>query len=299
MKHLISINDLSKKEILGIISLAEKIKKQSKKYSNSLKGKVLLMLFAKPSLRTRLSFEVAMLQLGGHAIFYDMANSPLGKKESIKDGSKVISRFCDVVMARLYDHKDMQELAKYSSVPVISGLDNFEHPCQILGDFLTIKEKFKRLNNLKITYLGDANNNVTHSLIYGCNKLGIKLIISCPNRKKFLPNKKLFRKNKDYVYIRNPKKAVQKSQILYTDTWQSYHIPEKQIKSRIRKLRKYQINKKLFSLNQEALFMHCLPAQRGVEVTDEVIDSDRSIVYLQAYNRLPIEQAILLRLLKG
>lgn len=297
VKHLISLKNYSEIEILDIISLAQKIKKQPKNYSTKLKGKTLLMLFAKPSLRTRLSFEIAMLQLGGHAIFYDIANSPLGKKESIKDGAKVISRFCDAIMARLFEHKDMQELAEYSNIPVISGLDNQEHPCQILGDLLTIKEKFKKLNNLTIAYLGDANNNITHSLIYACKKLRIKLIISCPNRKKFLPNKELFTK-KDYIYIKKPKKAVLKADIIYTDTYQSYHIPENEIKSRVRKLKKYQINEKLFNINKKALFMHCLPAVRGEEVTDEVIDSKRSIVYDQASNRLPIQQAILLKLLK-
>ncbi len=296
VKHLISLKDYSKEEILDLISLAEKIKKQPSLYSQKLKNKTLLMLFAKPSLRTRLSFEIATLQLGGHAIFYDISDSPLGKKESIKDASKVISRFCDAIMARLFDHNNIVELAKYSSIPVINGLTDLMHPCQILGDFLTIKEKFKRLDKLTITYIGDANNNVTHSLIHGCSKLGIKLIISCPNRKKFLPNRDLFEKE-DYIYVKKPKGAVEKTNIIYADSWMSYHIPESEKSKRIRKLRKYQINEKLFNINKKALFMHCLPAGRGMEVTDEVIDSKRSIVYDQSENRLYTEKAILLKLL--
>ncbi|MFH1592568.1 MAG: ornithine carbamoyltransferase [Candidatus Woesearchaeota archaeon] len=297
MKHLISLKDLSKKEILGLVDSASKIKKTPKKYSSELKGKTLLMLFAKPSLRTRLSFEVAMLKLGGHAIFYDIANSPLGKKESIKDGAEVISRFCDAVMARLFEHKDIVELAKYSDIPVINGLTNQMHPCQILGDFLTIKEKVGRLNKLKICYIGDGNNNVTHSLIIGCGKLGIDIVVCCPNKKEFLPDKKVIG-NLRYKYEKDPKKAVKNCQILYSDSWMSYHIPEPQKKKRVAILKPYQVNKRLFDVNKKVLFMHCLPAGRGYEVTDDVIDGKRSIVYLQAENRMWSEMGILLKLLK-
>ena len=302
MKHLTSLENISKKEILEIISLAEKIKKSSKKYSQKLKDKTLLMLFAKPSLRTHISFDLAMYKLGGHSIFYDLSNSPLGKKESMKDGSIVMSNYVDIIMARLFEHRDMQLLAKYSKVPIISGLDNEEHPCQILGDLLTIKEKFKRLKDLNLTYIGDANNNVTHSLLYGCSKIGMNVAISCPKNKEFMPNPEIVQKakkqsNAKISIIHNPKKAVENADIIYTDSWQSYHIPDSQMKRRVSILEPYQVNNKLLSLNKKMLFMHCLPAGRGMEVTDEVIDSKRSIVYAQAYNRLPIQQAIILKLL--
>ena len=295
-KHLLTLKDLSREELLEIIELAEKIKKNSEQYKKKLDGKNLLMIFAKPSLRTHLSFDVAMFQLGGHAIFYDLSGSTLGEKESIKDFSKVISRYVDIVMARLYEHKQIEELAEYSSIPVINGLTNAYHPCQIIGDFLTIKEKLGKLRNIKITYIGDANNNVTHSLIIGCNKLGIDIIVSCPNKKKFLPDK-AYIVNYKYKYEKDLKKAVKDTDIIYTDTWVSYHIPKSEEKRRIKALRNYQVNGKLFSINKKALFMHCLPAKRGEEVTDEVMDSSRSIIYDQAENRKWSEMAILLKLL--
>src|SRR3989344_2052489 len=180
-KDLLSIDDLNKNEILDIISLAEKIKKNSGKYRAKLKNKVLLDIFEKPSLRTRLSFEVAMYQLGGHTIYYDLVGSPLGKgKESIEDTARVVSRYVDVIIARLYSQDDLMNLADNASIPTISGLTNYEHPCQVLGDLLTIKEKLGKLNNIKIAYFGDAKNNVTHSLMFACSKLGIKLSIACP-----------------------------------------------------------------------------------------------------------------------
>ena len=286
MKHLLSLKDFSRKEILNFISLAEKIKKKPKEYSRRLSGKTLLMLFAKPSLRTHLSFDVAMYQLGGHAIFYDMSHSVLGEKESIKDFSRVTSRYVDVIMARLYEHKLMEELVRYSNVPVISGLDNFEHPCQILGDLLTIKEHFGKLEGIKLTYIGDANNNVSNSLIYACSKVGIKLKIICP--KQLSP--KISGK---YSLSHNPADA--KGDIIYTDTWYSYHIEKSQYSRRKELLKNFQVNKKLL---KNASFMHCLPASRNEEVTDEVMDSKQSLIYDQAENRLHIEKAILLKLLK-
>ncbi len=188
VNHLISMHDLDRRKIIRLLKLTKKIKKHPKKYKNKLEGKNLLMLFAKPSLRTRLSFEIAMLKLGGHAIFYDIANSTLGKKESIKDFALVSSRYFNCIMARVYEQKDLEELAKFSQVPVINGLSNREHPCQALSDLFTIKEKFGRLKKLDIAYIGDANNNVTHSLIIICNILGLDITISSPNKKEFLPD---------------------------------------------------------------------------------------------------------------
>src|SRR3989344_3343782 len=264
MKNILSINDLSKKEILDLIFLAEKIKKSPQNYNSKLKNKVLLDIFEKPSLRTRLSFEVAVYQLGGHTIFYDLGNSPLGKgKESIEDTSRVISRYIDVVMARLYSQQDLSNLAKYGSIPIINGLTDYEHPCQILGDFLTIKEKLRKLSNIKLAYIGDAKNNVTHSLMFACSKLKIKMSIACPKTMQPLI------KVKGIEVTQDINKAVKDSDIIYTDSWMSYQSPK-------------------------ALFMHCLPAQRGEEVTNEVIESKKSIVFDQAENRLHIQKAVLL-----
>ena len=286
MKHLLSLKNYSREEIQDFISLAEKIKRKPKKYSKKLQGKTLLMLFAKPSLRTHLSFDVAMYQLGGHAIFYDLSHSVLGEKESIKDFSKVTSRYVNVIMARLYEQAQLEELAKYSSVPVINGLTNFSHPCQILGDLLTIKEHFRKLDGIKLIFIGDADNNITTSLIYACPKVGIKLNIICPKElKPKIPGK--------YSLSFNPKDA--KGDVIYTDTWYSYHVEKSQYAKRKKLLKPFQVNKKILG---NAKFMHCLPASRGEEVTDEVMDSKQSLVYDQAENRLYIEKAILLKLLK-
>ncbi len=298
LKHLLTLKAWSKEEILGIISLAEKIKKNPKNYKKELDGKTLLMMFAKPSLRTYLSFDIAMHQLGGHAIFYDISHSTLGKKESIKDFSKVVSRYVNVIVARLYEHKQIEELARYSDVPVINGLTNDYHPCQVLGDLLTIKEKFKSLKNIKIVYFGDANNNVTHSLIILSNKIGLDMYICCPNKKEFLPNKRIIG-NIKYNYEKEPKKAVHNASVIYTDSWMSYQIPKSQEKRRLKILKPYQVTKDIIKYSKEnSIFMHCLPAHRGEEVTDEIMDSEKSVIYNQAENRLHTEKAILLKLLK-
>ncbi len=295
-KDLLSLKDLSGKEILALVGLAEKIKHNKKKYENYFHRKTLLMLFSKPSLRTHLSFDIGMYQLGGHAIFYDLHDSTLGKKEAIKDFARVVSRYVDCIMARLYSHKDLVELAKYSTVPVINGLTNLYHPCQILGDLLTMKEHLSSFKGKKVVYLGDANNNVTHDLIIACDKLGIKITISCPETKEFLPNKEAIG-NLKYNFEENPKKAVENADIIYTDTWMSYHIPESKKKARMAKLKSYQINEKIMNISKKAKFMHCLPAHRGDEVTDDVMDSPRSIIYDQAENRTYAEKAVLIKLL--
>ncbi len=304
MEHLITLENISKEKILEILSLAQEIKKFPSNYKNKLDRKTLLMIFAKPSLRTRLSFEVGMTQIGGHAIYYDIKDSPMGKKESIADTAKTASKYVDIIMARLFEHKDMEELASYSNVPVISGLDNEEHPCQILSDIFTLKEKFTKFEGITITYLGDANNNVTHSLLYACSKVGINLIISCPNKKEYLPNNTIFEKAKRFTVRSiikietNPYEAVKNADLVYTDSWMSYHIPDEEKEKRILILKPYQVNKELMKkANKNAYFMHCLPALRGYEVTADVIDGKQSIVFEQAENRLHVQKAIILKLL--
>jgi len=296
MRHFISINDLSKKEILNLIDKAIEIKKNIKKYSKVLEGKTLLMIFEKPSVRTRLSFETGMTQLGGHGIYYHTGESTLGKKETLADIAKVTSRYADIIMCRLFSHASMLEFAENSSVPIINGLDDFLHPCQVLGDLMTVKENFGKLDGLKIAYVGDANNNVTHSLMYACNKLGIDLIIGCPNKKEFMPNKEVI--NPTTKIVHKAEEAVKDAHIVYTDTWMSYNIDPKKKKERIKSLRPFQVNSKLMSkANKNAVFMHCLPAKRNDEVTDEVMDGKQSIIIDQAENRLHIQKAIILWLL--
>ncbi|OYT41468.1 ornithine carbamoyltransferase [Candidatus Pacearchaeota archaeon ex4484_26] len=305
-KDLLTLKEISKQEVLSLINLSLKIKKRPRAFENKLHNKTLLMLFEKPSLRTHLSFEVAAFKLGGHTIFFDLQGSPLGKgKESISDTAKTFSHYIDIVVARLFEHSKIEELARNASVPVINGLTNFSHPCQILSDLLTIKEKFGKFKGLKLTYLGDANNNIVHSLLFALPKLGMDLTIICPKKKEFQPQEKALRvgkilakKNKTKLLVTSNVKQVAQSNIIYTDTWMSYHIPKSQKKRRVQALKKFQVNKKIMELAGKPIFMHCLPATRGMEVTSEVIDSKQSIVFTQAENRMHMEKAILLWLLK-
>ncbi len=295
MKHFLDIGGLSKVELIGLLDLADKVKKNPAEYSKKLAGKSLLMMFEKPSLRTRVSFEVGMEQLGGHAIYYDLATSPMGKKESVADTAKTASRYVNAIMARLYSHAQLLELAETSSVPVINALTNFSHPCQVLADLQTAREKKGKLEGQKWAYVGDANNNVTHSLMQACTLLGITLSIGCP--KSSQPDPKV--KKGSAVITQSAEEAVKGADVVYTDSWMSYHIPESEKASRIKLFKPYQVNKALMAHAKDAVFMHCLPAQRGMEVTGDVIDGKQSVVFDQAENRLHAQKALLLMLLGG
>ncbi len=302
MKNLLCINDLKKEEIEDLINNAMLIKNEPFKFENELKNKTLLMIFEKPSLRTRISFEVGMTQLGGHAIYYNLSTSPLGKgKESIEDTAKTISRYVDGVIARVFEHKKLLTLAKNSKVPIINALSNFSHPCQVLSDLLTIKEKKGKIGGIKIAYLGDANNNVTTSLIFASSIMGMKLSIACPNKEEYLPKREVISelKNTDFLDISNdPIKAVENADVVYTDSWMSYHIKEEEKEKRTNDLKPFQVNNELMKhAKEDVIFMHCLPALRGYEVTSEVIDGPKSVVFDQAENRLHMQKAILIRLL--
>lgn len=307
MKHLLTLKDLNRGEISSIIKNAIKIKHKPQKYSKSLYQRTLLMMFQAPSLRTRISFEVAMNQMGGSAINYILSTSPWGQgKETIEDSAKVMSRYCDAIMARIYNHQDLEKMALNSSIPIINGLTNLSHPCQILGDFMTIVEKKRKLSGLKIAYIGDSNNNVTHSLLYGCSISGIDISIGCPKNKNFSPSPKVMKESRAFsessgskITITNkPSLAVKEADIIYTDSWMSYRINPKEKAKRIKVLKPYQVNKKLMNnAKPGTLFMHCLPALRNNEVTSDVIDSKNSIVFDQAENRLYVQKSILLYLM--
>ncbi|MDP3766321.1 MAG: ornithine carbamoyltransferase [Nanoarchaeota archaeon] len=304
MKNLISLIEWNSEDILDLISHAFKIKKSPKNYYDALRNKTMLMLFEKPSLRTRVSFEVAMTQLGGHAIFMDAKDSPLGEKESIADTAKTASRYCDIIMARLYKQEDIEELANNAAVPVINGLTDIFHPCQILSDLFTINEKKSKLKGLKLGFVGDGNNNIAHTLLIGCSKVGIDLSVGCP--KKLMPQKWIAdiaiensKKCGSKIEITaDPKKAVENADIVYTDSWMSYHTPKSEKGKRTKLLKPYQVNKALMgNSKKDAIFMHCLPAMRGYEQTAEIIDGKQSIVFDQAENRLHMQKAIILKLL--
>ena len=302
-KDLISIKDLSIKEIEEIFLLTDKLKENKQKYSQSLKGKTLALIFQKPSNRTRVSFAVGMFQLGGLSIYLGPGEINLGVREAIKDVAQTLSRYVQGIVLRTFEHKNVIELAKYAGVPVLNGLSDLSHPCQGLADLYTIREKFGSLKNRLLVYVGDGNN-VTHSLLYGCAKTGLNLNIAAPN--KFEPDKAVFKEALDLASVsgalinlsHDPLKACKNADVIYTDVWTSMG-QEKEARARRKIFRDYQLNKKLVSAaKKNCLIMHCLPAHRGEEITDEVIDSPNSIVFDQAENRLHAQKAILLKLLK-
>lgn len=296
---VLSLENFTKQKIWRLVSLAQDLKKDPHAYSWQLEGQTLLSIFEKPSLRTRISFEIAMKQLGGHAITVDSQATPVGKKESMEDTAKVVSRYVDIIMARLYSQQDLIKLADNATVPVINGLTDKYHPCQILSDLLTIKEKKGDFEGLKLAYFGDANNNVTHCLMIGCAIAGIDIAVACP--KNHSPQSDVIKKatklaKKSEISITsNPAAAANNADIIYTDSWMSYHIKEEEKEARITDFKPFQVNSKLMKkAKNSAIFMNCLPAQREMEQTAEVIDGAQSVVFDQAENRLHMQKAILL-----
>ena len=303
IRNLLKVSDFSKEECEKVINKSIEIKKNPKKFHSKLEGETLLMLFEKPSLRTRISFETGMQQLGGHAIFYSIKDSPLGKKENISDTAKVASRFVDIISARVYKRQDVQDLAKYADVPVINMLDDYAHPCQILGDFQTIKEKRGSLNNFKLSYFGDSCNNVTYDLMRMCAMFGWRMDVACPNAPEYTPEQIVLdevsdlSKNTDaeIKVVHNALKAAQDSDVIYTDSWMSYGIPQEQEEERKKAFMPYQVTSSIMeAAKSDAIFMNCLPAMREYEQTTEVIDGPQSVVFDQAENRLHIQKAIML-----
>ncbi len=299
-KSLASLYDLTQEEIEQIFKTSELLKLQTLRGQEHplLKGKTLAMIFEKPSTRTRVSFEVGMWQLGGYALYLSSSDLQLGRGETIADTAQVLSRYVDGIMARVFSHQTILDLIKYSRVPVVNGLSDYSHPCQGLADLFTIYEKKSRLSGLKLAYIGDGNN-VAHSLIYGCSKVGMNIVLGCP--KGYEPNSEVVAKGKEEakqkgcsVKVTNdPKEAVKSADIVYTDVWASMG-KEKEHEERIRVFKSYQINAKLVKeAKEDYLFMHCLPAHRGEEVTDEVADSKNSVIFDQAENRMHTQKALL------
>ena len=300
-KDLISIGSLSSKEIEGIFSLTDKLKKNKARFSKVLSGKTLALIFQKPSNRTRVSFEVGMYQLGGYSLYLSPGEINLGVRESIKDVAKTLSRYVDGIVLRTFEHKNALEMAKYADVPVINGLSDFSHPCQALADIYTIKEKLKKLKGKTLAYVGDGNN-VCNSLLYTCAKAGLNMNVATPEG--YEPDGGVFEAAK--VMAKNgvrinlfhkPQEAVKNADVIYTDVWASMG-QEKEVIKRKKLFRDFQVNKKLMKLaKKNVLIMHCLPAHRGEEITDEVIDSRNSVVFDQAENRMHVQKAILIKLL--
>ena len=304
MKDITSLIDFDNETILEFIKHASYIKKSPENYYNILQNKTMLMIFEKPSLRTRVSFQVGMHQLGGHTVVIETKDTPFREKESIADTAKASSRYCDIIMARLYKQEDIEELANNATVPVINGLTDAFHPCQILSDLLTINEKKKQLKGLKLSFVGDGNNNITHDLLLGCSAAGMDISVGCPQQHspqdwiiKIAEEKSKISGSKIRI-MDSAKDAVENADVVYADTWMSYHIPKVEKDSRIRIFQPYQVNQKLMSYaKKDAIFMNCLPAMRGYEQTADVIDGEQSIVFEQAENRLHMQKAIMLKLL--
>jgi ornithine carbamoyltransferase len=299
-KSLASLYDLSREEIGEIIKTSELLKLQLLRAQEHplLKGKTLAMIFEKPSTRTRVSFEVGMWQLGGYALYLSANDLQLGRGETIADTAQVLSRYVDGIMARVFSHRTILDLVSYSGVPVINGLSDFSHPCQGLADLFTIYEKKGRLSGLKLAYVGDGNN-VAHSLIFGCSKVGMDITLACP--KGYEPNPEVVLKAKEEAkrngceigLTRDPKEAVRGADIVYTDVWASMG-QEKEHEERVKVLKPYQVNGQLVKeAKDDYLFMHCLPAHRGEEVIDEVADSKNSVIFDQAENRLHTQKALM------
>ena len=297
-KDLLTLAELTPKEFVGLIDDSIKLKKELKKGGNKplLKNKTLTMIFQKPSTRTRISFEVGMYQLGGHTVNLSSNDMQLSRGESVEDTAKTLSRYTDCIMARVYEHGLLEKLAKHASVPVINGLSDTFHPCQILADFMTIKEKKKKLKGLKIAWIGDGNN-VCNSMIYGAALSGINMSIATP--KGFEPNKNVVKESKkstNIVLTTDPFTAVKDADVVVADTFSSIHNLDKK---RLQKfLPKYQVNDKLMkSAKKDAIFLHCLPAKREQEVTSSVIDGPQSVVWDEAENRLHTQKALLAALI--
>jgi len=294
-KDLLAINDLSVSEINEILGLAAELKEKRQDFGAPLKGKTLGLIFEKPSNRTRVSFEVGITELGGHAIYLGSYEIDLGKRESPEDVAKVLSRYLNGIIARTFSHRTVMELARHSSIPVINGLTDYQHPCQALSDLFTIKEN-KGLDGITVAFIGDGNN-VLNSLLYICHKMGIKIRAACP--KGYEPPKDVLKEVAASARIFNsPEEAVKGADVIYTDVWTSMG-QEKEYKKRLKIFKKYQVNSEIVRLaNKGAIVLHCLPAHRGQEITNEVMDSPASVILDQAENRLHVQKAILIKLLK-
>jgi ornithine carbamoyltransferase len=306
-KDFLAVSDFSAVELQSLLDSAVRLKRErTESGSNAplLKGKVLAMIFQKPSLRTRVSFDMAMRQLGGDALYLSPAEIGLGKRESIGDVARVLSGYVDGLMARVFEHQHVLDLAKYASVPVINGLSDYNHPCQAMADGLTIFEKFGKMKGLQFAWIGDGNN-VAVSLLHLAAKLGAHFTIASPEG--YDLNPKAVAIAEDFaresgtkiIQLRDPHEAVKGAQVIYTDTWVSMG-QEEESEKRLKIFPPYQVNAQLVAeADKDVIVLHCLPAHRGQELTDEVADGPHSVIFPQAHNRMHAQKAIVLELMKG
>jgi len=300
-KHFLTLLDFSEKEIKHLLDLSIKLKAGQADYD--LEGKTLGMLFEKPSTRTRVSFEVGMTQLGGHGIFIDLRTTQLGRGETVEDTMRTLERYCDIVMARVNNHSDLEKMTAVSVIPVINGLSEKFHPCQTMADMMTVLEKKGKLDDLKVVFLGDCGFNMFHSTMIGFSKMWSNVVGICPDKKEYMPDPEILERAKKQAkgsikMEHDPVKGIKDADVVHTDAWVS--MGQENAEKRIKDLKPYQLNSELLQhAKKDAIVMHCLPAHRGHEITDNVIDGPQSVVFDQAENRLHVQKAILLHLLKG
>lgn len=299
MKHLLKLADLSKEDIFDILNLADQLKYENKHNieHHHLKGKTLGMIFQKSSTRTRVSFEVGMYQLGGSALFLSSKDLQIGRGEPVEDTARVLSRYLDGIMIRTFDQKEVEDLAEYGSIPIINGLTDYCHPCQVLADLMTIREFKKSFDSLKFCYIGDGNN-MANSLIVGMIKMGIECTVACP--KGYEPDENVMKwaeENGKFTCSDNIEECVKDADIVYTDVWASMgQESEKEERNKI--FKEYQINKKYMSLaKSDAMVLHCLPAHREEEITAAVFEKHAEEIFEEAENRLHAQKAVLVKLL--
>jgi len=295
MKHLLKLGDLSKKEIIQILNSADQLKfmrKEGVKEEGKLKGKTLGMIFEKSSTRTRVSFEVAMYELGGHALFLSSRDLQIGRGEPIEDTARVLSRYLDCIMIRTFAQETVEKLAKFGSIPVINGLTDYAHPCQVLADLMTIREFKGKLDGLKICYVGDGNN-MANSLIVGCLKVGMEVAIACP--KGYEPDANIMKwaKGKKFVCTSDIAEAIKDADVVYTDVWASMG-QEGESEKRAIAFKGYQVNSEIMKFaKSDAIVLHCLPAHREEEITAEVFEAHAGSIFEKAENRLHAQKAVL------
>lgn len=301
MKHLLKLLDLSKEEIISILDLADQLKYEQKNHipHKHLEGKTLGLIFQKSSTRTRVSFETGMYQLGGYALFLSSRDLQIGRGEPIQDTARVLSRYLDGIMIRTFEQKEVEDLAKYGSVPVINGLTDFCHPCQVLADLMTIREKFGSFDNLKMCYIGDGNN-MANSLIVGCLKVGMKVSVATPDGYRPDPQVLAFAEafGDQFTLVNDPETAVQDADVVITDTWASMGQEEEKA-IRMQAFQGYQVNEELMKKAKPgAMVQHCLPAYRGQEITEETFEAHADEIFEEAENRLHAQKAVLVKLMK-
>ncbi len=301
-RDFLHVSDFTGEEIWETLELAKSIKARIKSQNNyhPFSGLSMAMIFAKPSARTRVSFETGFFRLGGHALYLGPNDIGIGKRESVADIARVLSRYNDIIMARLFEHRHIMELAEYADVPVVNGLTDFNHPCQIMADILTVYEHRGHLDDLKITYVGDGNN-IVHSWLELAMRIPFHFTIACPDG--YSPDPDMLKAAEDaglstVELSHEPQKAVKDADVIYTDVWASMGQKE-EAEERRRRFQDFQVNADLMACTgKNTYFMHCLPAERGVEVTDEVCDAEYSIIFDEAENRMHAQNAVMVKIMK-